>query len=60
MWGEGGVLKKMMNDVVNEGYDSFQLDNCKLCQYLPKFYYQDHDFHLKHFLYFPVQIADFI
>ena len=38
MWGEGGVLQKMMNDAKGEGYVSFPLDYNKLCQNLPIFY----------------------
>ena len=37
MWGEGGVLQKMMDDVESEGYVSFPLDYYELCQYLPNF-----------------------
>ena len=39
MWGEGGVLQKMMDDAEREGgYVSFPLDYYKLCQNLPIFY----------------------
>ena len=37
-WGEGGVLKKMMDDAEREGYVRFILDYYKLCQNLPIFY----------------------
>ena len=38
MWGEGGVLQKMMDDAERGGYVSFTLDYYKLCQNLPIFY----------------------
>ena len=38
MWGEGGVLQKMMDDAERGGYVSFSLDYYKLCQNLPIFY----------------------
>ena len=38
MWGEGGVLQKMMDDAERGGYVSFPLDYYKLCQNLPIFY----------------------
>ena len=44
MWGEGGILQKMMDDAESEGYVSFRLDYYKLCQNLPKFYCQNYDF----------------
>ena len=38
MWGEGGVLQKMMDDAERGGYVSFTLDYYTLCQNLPIFY----------------------
>ena len=38
MWGEGGVLQKMMDDAGRGGYVSFPLDYYKLCQNMPIFY----------------------
>ena len=38
MWGEGGVLQKMMDDAERGGYVSLLPDYYKLCQNLPIFY----------------------
>ena len=38
MWGEGGVLQKMMDDAERGGYVTFPLGYYKLCQNLTIFY----------------------
>ena len=41
----GGGFQNMMVDVESEGYVNSPMDYYKLCQNLPKFYFQNHDFH---------------
>ena len=45
MWGEGGVLQKMMDDAERGGMLVFPLASYKLCQNLSIFYVKIIDFH---------------
>ena len=45
MFEEEGVLQKMLDDADNGGYVSIPIDYYKLCQNVPKFYCQNHNFH---------------